>query len=165
MSPRDIQSLRASDADRESVVALLGDHHEEGRLGLDEFQDRVSAAYKATTIGQLKNLIRDLPASSDSARAKASAPRSPWPQSVGDLRPRPFGELTDGQKALRVLWTIWTAAVSINVVVWFLASLTHGGPMYFWPAWVAGPSGAVLGSVSWFARGGGRRRDDEQTPW
>ncbi len=35
--------------------------------------------------------------------------------------------------ALRVLRTIWLAAVSINVVVWALVSATHGHLAYPWP--------------------------------
>jgi hypothetical protein len=49
---------------------------------------------------------------------------------------------------LRVLWTIWLAAVSVNVVVWFLVSVTHGHLAYPWPLWVAGPYGALLAAVS-----------------
>jgi hypothetical protein len=50
--------------------------------------------------------------------------------------------------ALKVLWTIWLAAVSINVVVWILVSLTADTVEYPWPLWVAGPTGAALLAVS-----------------
>jgi hypothetical protein len=45
---------------------------------------------------------------------------------------------------MRVLWTIWACAVSINLVIWVLVSLGNGNAEYFWPMWVAGPWGAVL---------------------
>jgi hypothetical protein len=164
MSPRDIQSLRASDADREAVVAILGDSHEEGRLSLDEMQDRVTAAYKAGTIGQLKNLVRDLPVKP--SRRKADSTRPSTSGKRRKLRPRPFNQLTDGQKALRVLWTIWTSVVSVNLVIWFLATVSEGEPLYFWPLWVAGPAGAVLGTVSWFCRtGDGEVEAEGERPW
>jgi hypothetical protein len=35
-------------------------------------------------------------------------------------------------------------AVSVNVVIWVLVSISAGDPAYFWPMWVAGPWGAVL---------------------
>jgi hypothetical protein len=58
---------------------------------------------------------------------------------------------------LKVLWTIWLVAVSVNVVVWMLVSGTHGQLAYPWPLWVAGPYGAVLfaisAAVSGFRRG------------
>lgn len=55
--------MRASDADRERVVAQLQDQVGEGRLTLDEFSERTATAYRARTIGELADLTRDLPAS------------------------------------------------------------------------------------------------------
>jgi hypothetical protein len=49
---------------------------------------------------------------------------------------------------VKVLWTIWLAAVSINVVVWVLVVGTSGHFIYPWPLWVAGPYGAALLAVS-----------------
>jgi hypothetical protein len=46
-----------------------------------------------------------------------------------------------------VLWTIWLAAVSINVV-WVLVVGTSGHFVYPWPVWVAGPYGAALLAIS-----------------
>lgn len=52
---------RASDADREHAVAQLGVHLGAGRLTMDEFDERVKAAYAAATVGQLRALLADLP--------------------------------------------------------------------------------------------------------
>jgi hypothetical protein len=57
----DLPALRASDADRERTVALLRDHAVEGRLTLEEFTDRMSAAYLARTNAELEELAGDLP--------------------------------------------------------------------------------------------------------
>jgi hypothetical protein len=54
--------LRASDADRERTVALLSEHLAAGRLTAEEFQERMDAAYAAKTLGQLDELLADLPA-------------------------------------------------------------------------------------------------------
>ncbi|SRR6266550_8638883 len=54
-------ALRASDADRERTVAVLRDHAVEGRLTLEEFTERMSAAYLARTGDELEELVRDLP--------------------------------------------------------------------------------------------------------
>jgi hypothetical protein len=54
--------LRASDADRDRVTALLREHHAAGRLTVDEFQERLSAAFAAKTMGELTELMADLPA-------------------------------------------------------------------------------------------------------
>jgi uncharacterized protein DUF1707 len=56
-------SLRASDADRERVAQALRRHLVAGRLGADEFEQRVEHAYAATTLDELRALTRDLPQS------------------------------------------------------------------------------------------------------
>ena len=53
--------IRASDHDRDAVVATLRDAFSEGRLTLEEFQDRTTAAYAGRTWGDLRELTRDLP--------------------------------------------------------------------------------------------------------
>ncbi|MGH3159009.1 MAG: DUF1707 SHOCT-like domain-containing protein [Streptosporangiaceae bacterium] len=53
--------MRASDSDREKVVEVLGSAYTEGRLSLDEFDDRTTAAYAAKTWGELRTLTGDLP--------------------------------------------------------------------------------------------------------
>jgi hypothetical protein len=54
--------LRASDDDRNRVVAELHRHTADGRLTLDEFSERVGAVWAARTLGDLAALTRDLPA-------------------------------------------------------------------------------------------------------
>jgi NhaP-type Na+/H+ or K+/H+ antiporter len=58
------------------------------------------------------------------------------------------GALASLPTVLKVMWTIWLAAVSVNVIVWVLVSGTTGHLAYPWPLWVAGPYGAVLFAVS-----------------
>lgn len=53
--------IRASDADRDVVVGALREAFSEGRLTLDEFDERMSAAYSSKTWGQLRELTVDLP--------------------------------------------------------------------------------------------------------
>ena len=57
----DRSDLRASDADRESVVTQLRRHAEAGRLTVDELDERCSQAFSAVTLGELGALTRDLP--------------------------------------------------------------------------------------------------------
>jgi hypothetical protein len=57
--------MRASDADRERVVAVLQVHTAAGRLSLDEFTARVDAANHAIWIGDLIPLTADLPIPAD----------------------------------------------------------------------------------------------------
>ncbi len=55
------RSIRASDKERESVVDVLRDAYTEGRLTLDEFEERTTAAYASKTWDNLRELTGDLP--------------------------------------------------------------------------------------------------------
>ena len=59
-SARKPSDLRASDNDRERVVAVLAEAAGDGRLTLDEHAERVQRAYQARTLGELAGLTRDL---------------------------------------------------------------------------------------------------------
>lgn len=59
--PTSVSGIRASDADRAQVVALLEWHHAAGRLTLAELDERLVAAYAARTREQLDPLTIDLP--------------------------------------------------------------------------------------------------------
>ena len=56
-APRD---LRASDADRDRVLALLAEAMSDGRLTPDEHAERVQRACTARTLGELADLTTDL---------------------------------------------------------------------------------------------------------
>jgi hypothetical protein len=58
-------NMRASDADRESTGDRLRQHHADGRLDAEEFQERIERCYAAKTIGELDDLIADLPREDD----------------------------------------------------------------------------------------------------
>ncbi len=53
--------LRAADADREHTAERLRAGHAEGRLDLAEFQQRIEHCYAAKTLGELGELVTDLP--------------------------------------------------------------------------------------------------------
>lgn len=54
--------MRASDADRERVAAILRRHYGAGRLDDDELERRLAKVLGARTLGQLRNQVADLPA-------------------------------------------------------------------------------------------------------
>jgi hypothetical protein len=56
-APRD---LRASDSDRDRVIALLSEAAADGRLTATEHSERVERAYSARTLGELAALTTDL---------------------------------------------------------------------------------------------------------
>jgi hypothetical protein len=55
------QPIRASDSERDQVVAQLQRHFTDGRLTQDELEERVGAALAARTRDQLRALTADLP--------------------------------------------------------------------------------------------------------
>ncbi len=61
MSSVPFDESRASSADREAVTKQLGRALSEGRLTVDEYEQRAAAALAAKTHGELKALTRDLP--------------------------------------------------------------------------------------------------------
>jgi hypothetical protein len=140
MGDRDL--MRASDDDRQQVVDRLRAALEEGRLKMEEFTDRIGLAYQAVTYGDLSKLHADLPPAGPPAQRPAPASAV---QPAAVAQPSAFADLP---APLKVLWTIWLAAVSINLVVWVLVVGTSGHFIYPWPVWVAGPSGAALLAVS-----------------
>ena len=78
-SPQDDRrlALRASDADRDHVAALLGQGLAEGRLDAEEHAERLEHVYAAKTLGELRPLVADLPVSfTPPTTSGAPAPRS-----------------------------------------------------------------------------------------
>ncbi|MGW1891644.1 DUF1707 SHOCT-like domain-containing protein [Streptomyces sp. NPDC002004] len=78
-----VADLRASDADRDRVVETLRDALAEGRLDMEEFEERLEATYKARTYGELAPITRDLPAGGASA-APVSMVKTPSAPAAGD---------------------------------------------------------------------------------
>ena len=58
-------ALRASDDDRDTTLQALERHTAEGRLSLDEFEQRSTAAVAAVTLDDLAALTADLPELAD----------------------------------------------------------------------------------------------------
>ena len=69
--------LRVSDADRQVVVDNLRRHTTEGRLTLEEFEERVDEALRARTDAELRVAMRELPSSPSRERAGLRLPVRP----------------------------------------------------------------------------------------
>lgn len=67
LTPQDA-SLRAADDDRIQVAQLLTDAVAQGRLQLDEYEDRLGKAYAAQTYEELDALSADLPGIANTRR-------------------------------------------------------------------------------------------------
>ena len=125
---------------------------DEGRLTLDEYDDRVKVAYAASTYDDLNALLRDIPTQTGVLEIRPPSgrrmPAGP-PQIATPVRtPRPAPRVRRIPLALSILWTIWASVVAINVAVWLIVIVTTGHGLYPWPIWVAGPTGAALLAVT-----------------
>ena len=69
--------IKASDADRDAVVAALSENFQAGRLTTEELEERTGQALAARTLGQLDELTADLPAPGPAAPVVPDAPRRP----------------------------------------------------------------------------------------
>jgi hypothetical protein len=118
--------IRASDTDREAVVATLREAYMAGRLNLDEFDERMTSAYAAKTWGDLRELTLDLPV--QPVLGTDLPDRQPSPSSSPVLASRPPGaELELGQEPRPPVGPTRRSpvAILIPVAVWTLLVL-HG---------------------------------------
>ncbi|MFC4496100.1 DUF1707 domain-containing protein [Streptomyces ovatisporus] len=114
----DLPEMRASDAERERIAEVLRDALAEGRLGLEEFQERLDGAYAARTRGELVPLVRDLPqpspdggadsglADGDSGPAPSPGRRRRWAERIGGTATSRWGVGIMGGFGRKGQWTV-----------------------------------------------------------
>ncbi len=128
-------TLRAADQDREETVGLLREHYAQGRLTMEEFEERSEAAYAARTLGELRPLVEDLPATSE--------------------RPAPARESWSPARMRSITVVAVIAAVVVVVSAVFAGHAVFGGHAVFaLPTWLV-----VLVAIKlvYTGRRGGRR--------
>jgi hypothetical protein len=74
--PDDGRNLRASDADRERVADVLRQAAGDGRLTMEELDERLDSVYAAKTYAELEPITKDLP--------RTAGDRAPAPAPAGD---------------------------------------------------------------------------------
>jgi hypothetical protein len=92
---REPRTLRASDADRERVANVLREAAGDGRLTMDELDERLDAVYAAKTYSQLEPITHDLP--------DAGAAYAPAPSASAALDPARFGGEPSSHGAVAIL--------------------------------------------------------------
>jgi len=111
-------SMRASDADREVVRAVLVDAYGDGRLTREEYDDRLNTLYDSRTLGELPSLVADLTPSD-------SPPALPAPLHPADLRARGARKW---RRDVEESFGAFLVPSVICVVIWIAVG---GG--FFWP--------------------------------
>jgi Domain of unknown function (DUF1707) len=148
--------MRASDEDRDKAAALLREHHALGRLSPEEFSDRLDKTFAATTVGDLEDLLTDLPRMDLYRLPGAELTRQPR---QAQAAVRAAGRMSGGWRAA---WGVYLTVNLVCLVVWLLASHGTGYP---WFLWVAGPWGAMLAGTYWsFGAGRSARRRLDSGP-
>jgi DUF1707 SHOCT-like domain len=130
------EDMRAGDADREQVLERLRTAHVEGRIDLQEFDERVVATLAARTYGELAALTDDLPGD----------PPAPRPLAVPPQRDAPRAE--QSRHDMRAAAAGWVGISLTTFVIWVVMAIASGSLTYPWFLWVIGPYGAVL-LASW----------------
>lgn len=122
------RGTRASDADRERIAAALGAHYAVGRLTHEEFTERLDRAYAAKTLGELDDLMTDLPRTdlSHLDGQRGSNPLLPE-------RRVPETVQAHGGGHPATIWQFWLGFALATFVIWLLSGPT-GGPWFLWVA-------------------------------
>ncbi len=138
--------LRAGDADRERVAERLRTALDEGRINLYEYDERLRDAYAAKTYAELESLLADLPVVTPASQSQVATRVSSSPSSRRDDQAVGVDRARTGVTGrwIVAMWGVWARVLSTCVLIWGVTSAMSGEVLYFWPAWVAGPWGAVL---------------------
>lgn len=142
-SPVPMSAVRISDSDRDAIVELLRRHTGEGRLSMEEFEERSSKAYAARTRGDVAGLLADLPPLDGPLPAAGAwagghpgwQPDPTWApplQPYARQRPTGPGMLPVRLHAARVRHLLW---ISLMLVAFWAIS----GAGFFWPAFFIVP--------------------------
>jgi Domain of unknown function (DUF1707) len=142
--PNDDPQLRASDDDRDRTASLLREHHAAGRLSADEFQERLDATFEAKTLGQLQELLADLPSIDLYHLPEQSMRRSQ--QASASQPPAPAEHHGRLSAAWRHHWASWASVNMLLFAIWLVTVVPSSNHNMegFWFLWVAGPWGAIL---------------------
>jgi hypothetical protein len=141
---------RASDADRDRTAAALREHLAAGRLTTEEFDERLDKVYAAKTLGDLDDLMADLPRTDLGKPADVSPHHAggspPLPEQRSDGSVQPSGSRFS--PAWRAAWGSWLGITLLFFVIW-LVSGASGGLWFLWVAVLL----ALLMLRRWIAAG------------
>lgn len=134
--------IRAADADRDRAAALLREHHAVGRLSAEEFQDRMERAMDAKTMGELDELMADLPAI-DLYKLPDATLRRVSPQIAQSLLPRDVGSgEMEGPSPATTALVAWATVATALVAIGLITAVLIGAVVPWW-AFAALPAAAV----------------------
>jgi Domain of unknown function (DUF1707) len=115
-------SIRASDADRDKIATALRENLAAGRLTTEEFDERLDKALAAKTLGELEDLMADLPGTDIIKRADPSPDRAEGnpPSTRGRSYP-----------ARRTAWEVLFTLGVLVLVIWLISG-AHASLSFLW---------------------------------
>jgi len=126
--------MRVSDAERADITDRLARHYGEGRLDMAEFDERVTRAMAAKTVGDFQGIFDDLPdlpgspagtlaSTASPAGASPAASRRARDRGARARRPRPRGRRGLTRTVLMAVLVIVAAAIAWHAVTNWIAPL------------------------------------------
>lgn len=129
--PHGPDSLRLSDAERETASQALGEHFAQGRLDADEHAERHERVWASKTRGDIPPLFADLPGGSPLHPAPPRSPglpptAPPWVTASRYSRPRRMGvpapvKIAFGIVVAVLVITHWWLVLIALGVAWMLS--------------------------------------------
>lgn len=110
--------VRVGDCEREQVIARLGQAFAQGYLSLPDYEARLDEAVRATTRGEVNQVIGDLPVG----------------KIVRNDPQRRAAKRAAARRGVRLHLAAYLAASLLMIGIWLSVALTAGA-WYFWPVW------------------------------
>lgn len=137
--------MRAGDADRQQVVDRLRVAMDEGRLTLDEYDERVSKAYASQTYADLKELLTDLPSTTPVSRSQLAGVNPILHPQLDPMADKKRRRRDRDRRNIKKIWSGWAGMSFVLTGIWFLTELSDGfDELDFWPIWPIGIVALIL---------------------
>lgn len=116
-------NYRASDSDRQHGFELLAEAYSDGRLGHEEYEQRLDDAMKARMLGDFPPLVADL-----LVPRRRFLPAAQHHVSSQSLE-------VEAKRAGRKAWMGWIGLAMLFNLIWFATVIGTGTFQYWWPFW------------------------------
>ncbi|MCG5433258.1 DUF1707 domain-containing protein [Mycobacterium sp. MYCO198283] len=120
-------STRAGDQERRRTAERLGHALTLGYLGVADYDARLQRVYDATTVGELRALLADLPVAELRRHERHAAAR------------------VHARRSLQAHAALYAVMVVVVLTVWLSVGLAAGA-WYFWPIWPILGGGVAVAS-------------------
>jgi hypothetical protein len=143
-----MEAVEVSDSERERVVRDLTRFCGDGRLTLDELEERIAEVYAASSVAEIEHALRFLPATTTTPPPRPTVTSTPARQSSPIRSTKPLlsaDARRGGEIALRIHLAVYLSVIGLLIVIWMMAGFGYPWPM--WPAMTWGTALAIHAGV------------------